>query len=139
MTYNWLTSSLGYVHPIHLFSSFIYLVIMPIGSLEFSFLCKVTILDSIQPQQMLTSTTDESENRANRQILLKAPHSLSQQCVCRNCGFCMFYRVYLSHPSHSASSYQHSDHHCQRSVGYTQSGHLSFSCFCFEKLEPDTG
>lgn len=88
---------------------------------------------------MSTSTTDESENRENRRVLLKSPHSLSQQCVCRNRGFCMFYRVYLSLPSHSASSYQPSDRHYQRSVGCTQSGHLSFSCFCFEKLEPDTG
>lgn len=84
-------------------------------------------------------STSATENQANRRVLLKVPHSLSQQCVCRNYGFCMFYWVYLSRPSHSASSYQHSDHHYQQSVRYTQSGHLSFSCFCFEKLEPDTG
>lgn len=39
----------------------------------------------------------------------------------------------------SASPYQHSDHHYQQSVGYTQSSHLSFSFFCFEKPKPDTG
>lgn len=101
--------------------------------------CELTIVDAIQPQHMSNSTTDESENRASQGISLKAPRSLSQQCVCQNCGFCMFYRVYLAQPSHSASPYQHSDRHYQRSVGYTQGSHLSFSFFCFEKPKPDTG
>ncbi len=54
------------------------------------------IVDVIQPQHMSNSTTDESENQASRGISLKAPRSLSQQCVCQNCVFCMFYRVYLA-------------------------------------------
>lgn len=108
-------------------------------SLEYSFHCKSTIVDSIQLQHTSNSTTDKSENWVNQGVLLKASHSLSQQCVCQNCGFCMFYLVYRSHPSHFASTYQHSDHHYQQSVGCTQSSHLSFSFFCFEKLEPDTG
>ncbi len=127
--------------PFYPVTSFIYLLNFYAveRGLNSAFHCKLTIVDVIQPQHMSNPTTDESENQASRGISLKAPRSLSQQCVCQNCGFCMFYRVYLTRPSHSASPYQHSDHHYQQSVGYTQSSHLSFSFFCFEKPKPDTG